>query len=312
MIIRYNIPVYDICWLNHANSGMIGTFYEPESLDELRNIISKLYLEGRDFDLIGHTSNTYFLPDYGVDVMVSTRKCNNYSITESVIECDCGVHVAKLARKMVEDGVKGFEGLIDLPGTVGAAICGNASCYGCSVNSLLISFDLLKPDGGIETLNPDALKLSKRSSSLKRNELKGVILSVKLKKEHGDAVLLKELAEKNHHTRKVSQPSPKDNLGSIYACMRNKTPIGVIVLGLAKFFGLLYGLTGKNQKQVREKQKNIALSMMRARDLVPYVYDWNRYMWKDELAHTLFWKYDRIHRLLYKDNDFEIEIKRKV
>ena len=312
MIIRNNISVYDICWLNHAQGGMIGTFYEPENLDELMNICSTLYKEGKYFDLIGHTSNTYFLPNYSVANMVSTRKCNKIKEEVNCIVCDCGVSVAKLSLQMVEKGIKGFEGLIDLPGTVGAAVYGNASCYGCSINSLLISFELLKPDGGIETVYPDRLELSKRSSSLKRNELKGIILSVKLKKEQGDVILLKSLAEKNHHLRKVFQPSPKDNLGSIYASKQKKTAFGFIVLGIAKFFGLIYGLTGKHKKQIKDKQKEIVLSLLQARDLMPYVYVWNRYIWKDELAHTLFWKFDKIHRRLYKDNEFEIEIKRKV
>ena len=179
MIIRNNISVYDICWLNHAQGGMIGTFYEPENLDELRNICSTLYKEDKDFDLIGHTSNIYFLPDYSVANMVSTRKCNNIVEETDYIICDCGVSVAKLSHQMVDKGIKGFEGLIDLPGTVGAAVYGNASCYGCSINSLLISFELLKPDGDIVTVYPNDLKLSKRSSSLKRHELKGIILSVK-------------------------------------------------------------------------------------------------------------------------------------
>jgi len=312
MIIRNNVPIYDICWLNYAKGGIIGTLYEPQNIEELCDICSTLNRERKRFDLIGHTSNIYFHPDYSVDAMVSTRKCKHHTLTENVIECDCGVPVAKLARKMVDEGVKGFEGLIDLPGTVGAAVYGNASCYGCSINSLLLSFDLLKPDGSIETMYPNELKLTKRSSSLKRNELKGIILSVKLKKEQGDVILLKSLAEKNHHLRKVFQPSPKDNLGSIYASKQKKTAFGFIVLGIAKFFGLIYGLTGKNFKQVRDKQKEIVLSLLQARDLLPYVYGWNRYIWKDELAHTLFWKFDKIHRRLYKDNEFEIEIKRKV
>lgn len=312
MIIRNNISVYDICWLNHAQGGMIGTFYEPENLDELRNICSTLYKEGKYFDLIGHTSNIYFLPDYSVANMVSTRKCNNIVEETDYIICDCGVSVTKLSRQMVDRGIKGFEGLIDLPGTVGAAVYGNASCYGCSINALLVSFNLLTPNGSIITLFPADLKISKRSSALKRHEIEGVILSVKLRKEQGDATLLKNLAEKKHHTRKVTQPSPKDNLGSIYASKQTKTPIGFIVLGIAKVIGLLYGITGKNKKQIRDKQKEIVLTLLQARDLLPYVYGWNRYIWKDELAHTLFWKFDKIHRLLYKYNEFEIEIKRKV
>lgn len=308
MNIRYNIRVYDICWLNHAQGGLIGTFYEPENLGELRNLCSTLFLEDKVFDLIGYTSNIYFLPDYSVANMVSTRKCNTIVEEADCIVCDCGVSVAKLSRQMVSKGIKGFEGLIDLPGTVGSAVYGNASCYGCSINSLLVSFELLKPDGCTETLYPDVLKLSRRSSSLKRHELKGVILSVKLKKEQGNAISLKSLAEKNHYLRIVSQPSPKDNLGSIYASKQEKTLIGFMVKGIAKSLGILYGLTGKNKKQIRDKQKEIVLTLLQARDLLPYVYGWNRYIWKDELAHTLFWKFDRIHRLLYKDNKFEIEI----
>lgn len=310
MNIRYNIPVYDICWLNHAHGGMIGTFYEPENIDELRNICSTLYQEGKDFDLIGHTSNIYFLPDYSIANMVSTRKCNKIVEEADYIVCDCGVPVAKLARKMVEKGIKGFEGLIDLPGTVGAAVYGNASCYGCSINALLVSFDLLLPNGSITTMFPADLKLSKRSSALKRHEIEGVISSVRLKKEQGDATLLKDIAEKNHHSRKVSQPSPKDNLGSIYASKQDKTLVGFVVKGIAKGIGLLYGLTGKNKKQIRDKQKEIVLTLLQARDLLPYVYGQNRYIWKDELSHRLFWKYHRINKLLYKENDFEIEIKR--
>ena len=122
--------------------------------------------------------------------------------------------------------------------------------------------------------------------------------------------MLKDLAEKNHHSRKVSQPSPKDNLGSIYANAKKKTLFGYIVNGIAKGLALLYGFTGKKKKQIRDKQREIVLCILQARDLVPYVYGWNRYIWKDELAHTLFWKFDKIHRLLYKSSEFEIEIKR--
>lgn len=74
MIIKHNIPVYSICWLNHAKSGIIGTFYEPESKEELTELCRSLYKEGKLFDLIGHTSNIYFLPNYNVEIMISTRK----------------------------------------------------------------------------------------------------------------------------------------------------------------------------------------------------------------------------------------------
>lgn len=311
MITRHNIPVYEICWLNHADSGTIGTFYEPENVEELKDICSTLYQEGKSFDLIGHTSNIYFLPGYNVDYMVSTRKCTQYSETESEIVCDCGVSVMKLARKMVDEGIKGFEGLIDLPGTVAASVYGNASCFGCSINALLTSCTLLQPNGNVQTIKPQDLRLSKRSSALKRKELEGVILSVTLKKEKGDVKELTTLAEQNRQTRKASQAGPKDNLGSIYSTSGGWSYYSIIPRMLTKVYGFLIGLSDKDKERKRHKKKVFLFSLLGAKDLLPYVYGWNRYIWTDEQSHQLFWKFHKIHQKMFKKSVFEIEIKGK-
>lgn len=211
MIIKHNVRIYDICWLNHAQGGVIGTFYEPETKEELIKLCSSLYKEGKQFDLIGHTSNIYFLPSYSVDIMVSTRKVKQIVYSQDYIIADCGVSVKALAHAMVNEGVKGFEGLIDLPGTIAASVYGNASCFGCSINSMLVSVEFLKDNGEIVALQSEELKLKKRSSALKRGELKGIILSVKLRKEYGDSKDIIALAERNHKRRLETQPGPKDN-----------------------------------------------------------------------------------------------------
>lgn len=173
MIIHEDVPIYSICWLSHAKGGMIGTFYEPETKQELVDLCRSLFMSGQKFDIIGHTSNTYYMPDYHVDVMVSTRKVNSVKIEDDSIVCDCGTSVRKLSRQMVDEGFKGFEGLIDLPGTVASSVYGNCSCYGCSINSMLMQVELLCPDGRIVTKSADEMKFSPRSSALKRGEWGG-------------------------------------------------------------------------------------------------------------------------------------------
>lgn len=311
MITRHNIPVYDICWLNHADGGTIGTLYEPENVEELKDICSTLYREGKPFDLIGHTSNIYFLPDYNVDYMVSTRKCTQYTENESEIVCSCGVSVMKLAHKMLDEGIKGFEGLIDLPGTVAASVYGNASCFGCSINSLLISCTLLQPNGEVKTIKPQDLRLSKRSSALKRKELEGVILSVTLKKSKGDVKELSALAEKNRLARKTTQAGPKDNLGSIYSMSGGWSYYSIIPRMLTSVYGVLIRLAGKDLETVKQKKKVFLFSLLGAKDLLPYVFGWNRYIWKEEQSHELFWKFHKIHKKMFKKSVFEIEIKGK-
>ena len=213
---------------------------------------------------------------------------------------------------MVDSGVRGFEGLVDLPGTVGASVYGNASCYGCSINSLLETFELLRPNGEIDILTSNALSMSQRSTTLKRGELRGVILSVKLKKEIGETGLLKAIAAKNHQTRKATQPSPNDNLGSIYSVSKGWSAKSILPRFLANCYCIPLLLFGKKKSELRRYKINLVLSLLGAKELKPYVYGWNRYIWKDKQAHELFWKFHQIHRKLFKNNDFEIEIKGKL
>lgn len=306
---KNNIPIYSICWLNHAQGGMIGTFYEPETREELVDLCRFLYKEKKPFDLIGHTSNIYFLPNYSVDIMVSTRRLKNVQYKDDLIIADCGANVKVLAHAMVNDGIKGFEGLIDLPGTIAAAVYGNASCYECSINDMLVSVEFLKDDGDIVTLKPEDLKFTKRSSAIKRGEIKGVILSVTLHKENGDAKILKEQAEKNHRNRVLTQPGPKDNIGTIYAHTDGYSRKSYLVRLLVRLFVFIYRFIQKDKARVKRAGIDAILLMYNAKELKPYVYNWNRYIWKDEQSHELFWKFHEIHKKLFNKSDFEIEIK---
>lgn len=309
MNIRHDIPVYKICWLNHAQGGMIDTYYEPESKQELTELCSSLYGEGKSFDVIGHTSNIYFLPTYHAEAVVSTRRVRSAQVCERYIQADCGVSVRRLSRTMVQQGVKGFEGLVDLPGTVAASVYGNASCYGCSINDLLISFELLQPNGSVVEMKPEDLKLSIRSSVLKRGELSGVILSVKLRKEHGDAEEIKSRAEQNHLSRLATQPPAQNNLGSIYCHPGRPTVVGYSIYAAAKVYELIGKLLRMNHGQLAAGKKAFMLRLAGAADLAPYLYSWNRFIWKDAEAHRLFGKFHRKHQLLFSNSDFEIEIK---
>lgn len=309
MIIKKQIPIYQISWLNYADGGKVAKYYEPESKDELVELCRSLYAEGKAFDVIGHTSNIYFLPSYNVDVMVSTRKVRNLQEETDCIIADCGVSVKTLARKMVDSGIKGFEGLIDLPGTVAASVYGNASCYGCSINELLLSFDVLRSDGTIVTLTKEDLKLAKRSSSFKRGEQQGVILSAKLRKEIGNRDEILEKAERNHLKRESTQPSAQNNLGSVYSSSSRMTVLGYLVKALVKVYALFERVKGREKKDIAYNRKLFMLSLIGAKDLMPYMYSWNRFVWKDAKAHELFWKFHEKHQLMFKKSDFEIIIK---
>ena len=310
MRIAENYPINKISWLSTSYGASIKNYYEPESVDELKDLCIKFYNEGIAFDLVGHTSNTLYTPNYVCEHLISTRKINTYEIKDNCIICQCGTPVRKLTLAAIEAGIKGFEGLIDLPGTVASAIYGHATCFGSDLSNLLVKATILTEDGQIRIVSPDWFGFEKRSSVLKRGEKKGIILTVTLRRENGNPDELKHLAEMYHAKRRAKQPEAKNSLGSIFAKSGRKTILNIALSVITKPYGFILKLMGANKQEVKKKRKYLTFLLLGARDVEPYVRGWNWFQWNDKASHDLFWKYVKLHKLMFTKSDFEIEIKK--
>lgn len=218
MIRKTNVPLSKVSWLSNSykGSGYIKNLFYPENSDELVELIKGLVERGEKYIMVGHTSNLYFMPDYVCSNMISTKKLNKYRIEGNDLICECGVKVSTLANNLVRAGFKGFEGLIDLPGTIAGGLYGNAGCYGCNVADNLVRLEMLNTNGEVVTVSKADIMYSERSSAFKRNEMQGVIFRAYFHLVDGDKEQLRRIAEKNHEDRKNNQPSPAHNLGSVY------------------------------------------------------------------------------------------------
>ena len=304
MEVHHNVSINKIAWLKIPNPGVIKNLFIPENRAELEELCCKLYSEKKQFDVIGHTSNILYYSTYNPENVVSTRKVNFYSVHDNVIECDCGVNVSKLSREMVEFGFEGFEGLIDLPGTIGAAIFGNAGCYDCSITSLLEYCELLRPDGTIVRLSKDDLELSKRSTVLKRKEVGGIILFAFLSKRKGDPTKLQAVADINRQRRRITQPGPAKNLGSDFASVGKVTLKYRILMLLCRVYYLLYYL---KIHLTRRQITSFILKIVGHRELIPYLeWGWNRFIWKDDSAFVLFNAYKKLYLSFFQNDRLEI------
>lgn len=286
-----------------SNPTAISNLYYPESADELVELIQKLTAEGETYDLIGHSSNTLFLPSYHVDHLICTSKMSSWHETDTEIVCEGGVNVASLSTEMIKAGYVGFEGLNDLPGTIAGAVYGNSGCRHCSVNALVTDVELFTNDG-IKHLSKEDLKLAYRSSALKRKEIEGTILRVHLRKCKGDSNKLIEIANKNHEHRKEFQPSSANNLGTTFNGGQCPTIKCRFLKLLEKCIQIA---TCKRDSRISFP---LMLKLIGNGAFAPYVYRWNRYMFLDARAHELFPQYIEFVRTLYKDSRLEIEIRK--
>lgn len=308
MLIFENISAQQISWVksnkkNLENQFGIKKLYYPETQDELKDLIMTLNNNHEQYDIIGYSSNTLFLPSYTADNVVCTKKVNSWKDTDNEFVCDCGVAIGKISKYAIEQGYIGFEGLTDLPGTVAAGIYGNCGCRGCSVNKIVESFSLLTPDNRVVELTPQQLNLKYRSTSLKRHEIQGVILQIKLLRHIGKAEELIKMAEKNHLIRKKNQPSGANNLGTTFNGGNKYTIKGLFFTMLEKTIQVFLWSSD------RRKSYPKALRLVGKAKFIPYLFNPKRYMFIDEKSHILFDEYCSFLRSLYKDSRLEIEIR---
>lgn len=295
-----------LSWIHRG--GVITNYYLPQSTNELEEVITNLNKSGAQYLVVGHTSNIYFKNSYNIQNLVQTSKLTNYTILEDYVECECGVHVRLLARDMVKRGYKGFEGLVDLPGTIGGAVVNNSGCYGCQISDLLLGAKLLQPNGVVSYLSPQELAFTFRSSSLKRGEVKGIILTVTLRLVHGDPDELMKLAEIAHQDRLRTQPGPQNNLGSTYYSFGGRTLYGESLRIVSGIYSKCLSLLGKDAKYRGKKRYELEFILAGGRKVIPYLWSSNRFIWKDNRADQVFQQYQKVLKRIYVDPKLEIEI----
>ena len=298
-----NVSLANKSWIKFGGTAAI--WISPISVSQLEEVCRYLYTNAITFDLVGQTSNIFFHSTYSPQVVVSTVKANQYKVEGDLLTCDCGCNVMKLAKEMLADGFAGFYGLIGLPGTVASAAVNNAGCFQCSISSMLISAEVLLPDGTIRTFLKEDFQYSHRSSAFKRGEKKGIILSVNLKIEKANDIEEEyRKAEETTLYRKNKQEGPSRNLGSVFSMMKlrynKKNRLAAIVSNvIAKL-------------RIADKNllfKRTLLCLYGESDLNRYISDKqiNTFVWCDPDAEKKFVRYKEFMGKVFDNLIIEIE-----
>lgn len=309
MKIQHNIKSYSITWLANTydkerSFGIVENYYQPETLDEFVDLCKRFYAKKDTFKLIGHTSNVYILPNTNIKNLISTKYLTKWHTENDHCYCECGASVMQIVKSMVERGIKGYACMVDLPGTVGAALYGNSGVSHDSIANVLEYVTILTKDGILRDYSYKEMKFDVRSSALKRKELEGVIVSCYLKAEKGDVKAIKKEAEDVHKWRLDNQPGPSRNLGTTSLLTIVPTSIvGMFAKAIAKFCSFF--IKKSKRKQVK---LNIILFLLGHKALFPYLEGLNRYMWNDKNAHVHFNDYVSFINKMYKNPRLEIEI----
>lgn len=314
MIIKENVSLQEISWvksnkkaLTSSFAGKIDKLFYPESYDELIKTTKEILEKDGKVEIIGYSSNTLFLPSYHAQQLICTKKLNAWEDRGNELICNVGITVTELVKYCINKGYKGFEGLIDLPGTIASAVYGNCGCFGYLINDKLKYIELMTYDGTLMNITKEDLQLSFRSSTLKRGEQRGVITKVVFDiTETQSTESLLEIAQRVHEERKRTQPSAANNLGTTILVNTR-----VIKSRKGRVFNKIWlALNKRIPSRDKVKALKFTFFLFGKWEFLPYIWNLYRFMFYDEKSHRIFSKYVKFVQDIYPDSHLEIEIKK--
>lgn len=200
--------------------GPADLFFMPSTIQSLEKMIGLCQKECIPFYIMGNGSNLLVgdLGYRGVVIQIY-RNLSNFTIESNHVEAEAGILLSKLANRIYEAGLEGFEFASGIPGTLGGAVYMNAGAYGGEMKDVLVSAKVLSRKGQIKRLTKDALELDYRHSALM--DKGDTVLSATLALKPGEPKAIRALMDDFNQRRKDKQPVEKPSAGSTF-----KRPVG--------------------------------------------------------------------------------------
>lgn len=171
------------------------------------------------YEIIGGATNTYFCEGFTRDIVIVVRHLSNIDFhDDGSFTVESGYNLTKLSKQMVLKGYVGFEGLVGIPGTVGAAVINNSGAFGCDMESIVRECQLLSmKKGELVTFSQKELCFSPRYSSLKGNNnfcLLNITFNAPHKKVSTEE--LQTIMNQNMKIRRTAIDGKRKSLGTVF------------------------------------------------------------------------------------------------
>lgn len=196
--------------------GPADFLVEARTSDELADIVAKLWESKNDFVILGGGSNV-LVSDKGIRGIVVLNRAKEVRFNlgdQPAVWCESGAVLSSVAHRTAAFGLGGLEWAANVPGTVGGAVYGNAGAFGSDVAHDLIRADVLD-ESNRSWWSAEKMEYGYRSSVLKRDLRKVVILAAEFKLFNSTKVEAQTKIEQFSAKRKATQP-PGASMGSMF------------------------------------------------------------------------------------------------
>ncbi|MCC5608140.1 UDP-N-acetylmuramate dehydrogenase [Nostoc sp. CHAB 5834] len=202
--------------------GAADLYVAPQNLEALQ--ASLKYAKERNLKVttLGAGSNL-LVSDGGISgLVIATRhlRFSNFDPQTGQLTVAAGESIPSLAWAAAELGWQGLEWAVGIPGTAGGAVVMNAGAHNSCIADMLVSAQVLSPNGTLETLNPDQLGYSYRTSLLQGGDR--IVTQATLQLAPGaDPAKVVAITREHKKHRLSTQPYNFPSCGSVF---RNPKP----------------------------------------------------------------------------------------
>jgi len=196
-----------------AIGGPADVYAKTESVEAFIAALGVARASGQDYVVIGGGTNL-IVSDEGFRGIVLRFTADRIMSAGDRVVADGGAVLQDLVDFTVDRGLKGLETLAGIPGSVGAAIYGNAGAYGHSISERVRTVRFY--DGrDVRVFDNAACEFHYRESIFKRNK-EWIIFSAELVMEKADAAGLRKIADDIVKVRNEKFPVTMKCAGSIF------------------------------------------------------------------------------------------------
>ncbi len=218
--IRSQVPLSG--FTSYRVGGPAQWYVAPRNIEALQASINFAKENDLPVTILGAGSNL-LVSDRGIPgLVIATRhlRYRHFDPETGQVTLAAGESIPALAWAAAELGWQGLEWAVGIPGSVGGAVVMNAGAHNSCIADILVSAQVLTPDGKLETLNREQLGYSYRSSILQGSDR--IVTQATFQLQPGaDPAQVIAITKQHKQHRLTTQPYHLPSCGSVF---RNPKP----------------------------------------------------------------------------------------
>ncbi len=199
--------------------GPADIFVTPPDAGSLKAAVSCCSAFHIPWMIIGNGSNL-LVGDFGIRGVVfqifqtmDDMRFEREAGGKARVIAGAGILLSKLARRIAQEGLAGFEFASGIPGTFGGAVTMNAGAYGGEIGPL-VEYAVVLTRDGVKTLDAGELDFGYRTSVIQKEQM--IVLEAALKLPYGDRETILAQIEELGLRRRQKQPLEYPSAGSTF------------------------------------------------------------------------------------------------